>query len=325
MKRRSLNNRLHLKLDQLGKTVNMGRFSLQCGAHVKVLCNFGTYSHWGRHLSNGVVLQRNENGIELHTLHSAEFITTYWTSPCLYATRDEYCIHDLRHDIMQYIISPQGYNLFAKNCEHFAKGSSFQVVNGVSHGVAMTAQMASFIAEAAAYERAWFFQRWFMTKPTCAAFATPVALTYAALSVGKHYYDGFTWIRMTGFNYSEQEMKDEKQVIEEFIASKMMDIFGDGENLDNTRYYEILGVERTASPQQIKNAWREKTKELHPDAHPYETEKYEKLYQQVQEAYEVLRNADKRLMYDLLGKVGVQFYYEMKQSEKDTNHTDDSE
>ncbi len=68
-------------------------------------------------------------------------------------------------------------------------------------------------------------------------------------------------------------------------------------------YYEILGVEKDASQADIKNAFRQKARKLHPDVNkePDAEEKFKELGQ----AYEVLSNEEKRAMYDRYGVDGL--------------------
>jgi curved DNA-binding protein len=74
-------------------------------------------------------------------------------------------------------------------------------------------------------------------------------------------------------------------------------------------YYEILGVPRTASEADIKKSYRKLARKYHPDFNPNNKTAEDK-FKQVQEAYEVLSDADKRSKYDQLGanwKNGAEF------------------
>ena len=64
-------------------------------------------------------------------------------------------------------------------------------------------------------------------------------------------------------------------------------------------YYEILGVGRDASAEEIKNAFRQLAKKYHPDSSGSEEDK--ERFQEIQEAYAVLSNPDKRKVYDYYG------------------------
>ncbi|NMA67636.1 MAG: DnaJ domain-containing protein [Clostridiaceae bacterium] len=65
-------------------------------------------------------------------------------------------------------------------------------------------------------------------------------------------------------------------------------------------YYEILGVKKDATQEQIKKAYRKLAKAYHPDANPGDKNAEEK-FKEVSEAYEVLGNEEKRRQYDQLG------------------------
>ncbi len=69
-------------------------------------------------------------------------------------------------------------------------------------------------------------------------------------------------------------------------------------------YYEVLGVSKTASDDEIKKAYRKLAKKYHPDLNPGDKEAEEK-FKEVGEAYEVLSDSDKRARYDQYGFAGV--------------------
>jgi DnaJ-class molecular chaperone len=69
-------------------------------------------------------------------------------------------------------------------------------------------------------------------------------------------------------------------------------------------YYEVLGVQRGASEDEIKSAYRRLAKKYHPDLNPGDKSAEEKL-KEVNEAYEVLSNSDKKARYDQYGQAGV--------------------
>ncbi|WP_444667790.1 molecular chaperone DnaJ [Cereibacter changlensis] len=65
-------------------------------------------------------------------------------------------------------------------------------------------------------------------------------------------------------------------------------------------YYEVLGVARGASAEELKKAYRTKAKELHPDRNSHDPNA-EALFKDVNEAYDVLKDADKKAAYDRYG------------------------
>jgi molecular chaperone DnaJ len=70
-------------------------------------------------------------------------------------------------------------------------------------------------------------------------------------------------------------------------------------------YYEVLEVPRTATPEEIKKAYRKKALQYHPDKNPGNAEA-EKRFKEISEAYEVLSDEKKRQIYDRHGKEGLQ-------------------
>lgn len=73
---------------------------------------------------------------------------------------------------------------------------------------------------------------------------------------------------------------------------------------DKRDYYEVLGVDKNASAEDIKKAYRQLAKKYHPDLNPGNKEAEEK-FKEVNEAYEVLSDADKKARYDQFGHAGV--------------------
>ena len=71
--------------------------------------------------------------------------------------------------------------------------------------------------------------------------------------------------------------------------------------MDFVDYYKILGVDKTATPKDIKTAFRKLARKYHPDLNPDDTDAKRK-FQQINEANEVLSDPEKRKKYDQYGK-----------------------
>src|SRR5271170_1222592 len=69
-------------------------------------------------------------------------------------------------------------------------------------------------------------------------------------------------------------------------------------------YYEVLGVTKNASGDEIKKSYRKVAMQYHPDRNPGDKSAEEK-FKEAAEAYEVLSDADKRAQYDRYGHAGL--------------------
>ncbi|KAK5888334.1 hypothetical protein CesoFtcFv8_014439 [Champsocephalus esox] len=70
-------------------------------------------------------------------------------------------------------------------------------------------------------------------------------------------------------------------------------------------YYQVLGVRRESSADDIKKAYRKLALKWHPDKNPENKDEAEKKFKELSEAYEVLSDVNKRSLYDRYGKEGL--------------------
>src|SRR5271169_4319373 len=70
-------------------------------------------------------------------------------------------------------------------------------------------------------------------------------------------------------------------------------------------FYEVLGVERGATPEQIKSAYRKAALKWHPDRNPEKKQEAEHNFREASEAYSVLSDPQKRAVYDRYGHAGL--------------------
>src|SRR5438105_14646295 len=70
-------------------------------------------------------------------------------------------------------------------------------------------------------------------------------------------------------------------------------------------YYDVLGVAKTATPDEIKSAFRTLAKKWHPDRNPDNKTESEEKFKEIAEAYAVLSDEEKRQRYDQFGHAGL--------------------
>ena len=79
-------------------------------------------------------------------------------------------------------------------------------------------------------------------------------------------------------------------------------------NMANKDYYNILGIDRAASADDVHRAYRRRARELHPDRNKQDPRAEDK-FKELGEAYRVLSHPQKRQQYDTLGKQGFDQRY----------------
>ena len=81
----------------------------------------------------------------------------------------------------------------------------------------------------------------------------------------------------------------------------------DNNNMTTKRdYYEILGVTKTASQEEIKKTYRQLAMQFHPDKAPEDKKKeYEEKFKEMSESYAVLSDKKKKAQYDQFGHEGI--------------------
>jgi len=84
--------------------------------------------------------------------------------------------------------------------------------------------------------------------------------------------------------------------------------FGSKDNgAKDTEYYDVLGVQPNATPEEINKAYKKKARSEHPDRHPPEKrDEQTKIFQKVAEANSILSDENKRRIYDQAGKNGLE-------------------
>ena len=81
---------------------------------------------------------------------------------------------------------------------------------------------------------------------------------------------------------------------------------------DKRDYYDVLGLQKGATEEEIKKAYRRLAKENHPDLHPGDKDA-ENRFKEINEAYEILNDPEKRSAYDQFGFAGVDPSYAAQQ------------
>ena len=92
--------------------------------------------------------------------------------------------------------------------------------------------------------------------------------------------------------------------------------------MEKRDYYEILGVGRDATKEDIKRAYRKLAKKWHPDMNPDKREEAEERFKEISEAYAVLSDDEKRNLYDRYGHAGIDGRYSQEDIFRGVNFDD---
>ncbi|MDP3998430.1 MAG: DnaJ C-terminal domain-containing protein [bacterium] len=76
--------------------------------------------------------------------------------------------------------------------------------------------------------------------------------------------------------------------------------------MEKRDFYEILGVAKNATPEELKRAYRKMALEWHPDRHQQDKKVAEEKFKEINEAYEILSKPDKRSAYDQFGRAAFE-------------------
>ena len=128
-------------------------------------------------------------------------------------------------------------------------------------------------------------------------FSAPIIMGFAPTHISQPQTISPTDYRPSFFNTNNNEQQSQRSSSSS-TSLKMSSRTGAGKD-----FYTILGVSRSAESSEIKSAYRKLAKKYHPDANPGKDTTTE--FQEVNRAYEVLSDEDKRKKYDMFGEAGV--------------------